>query len=161
MEIPETTREALLRRWPVARLATLGPDRAPQVVPIVFAWNGVELWTPVDGKPKSDGEIGRVRNVRRYPQVSVLLDQYDADWTRLWWLRLDGIAEVVRATGHDTGLRMDAPARALRGKYPQYKTTELFRDPPTALVISVTRTRSWCAGPEALAAVEPDRPHSR
>lgn len=160
MEIPKESQEAVLRLWPVARLATIGPDGAPQIVPIVFAWNGVELWTPVDGKPKSDRELARVQNVRRRPQVSVLLDLYDTDWSRLWWLRLDGAAEVVRAEGGDDA-RMDAAARALRAKYPQYETIEPFRNPPTALVVSVRGTSSWCAGPQALSGLEPDSSSSR
>jgi len=145
MEIPEVTRELLLRRWPVARLATLGPE-GPQLVPIVFAWHEKRLWTSVDGKPKRDGELARVRNVRHDPRVEVLLDHYDGDWSRLWWLRLEGRAEVLGAADP----RLEGAARALRAKYPQYHSVELFRDPPTSLVVSVERTRSWCAGLEAL-----------
>jgi PPOX class probable F420-dependent enzyme len=145
MEIPETTRELLLRRWPVARLATLGPE-GPQLVPIVFAWHEERLWTPVDGKPKRERELARLRNLRVDPRVGVLLDHYDEDWSRLWWLRLEGSAEVADASDP----RLEGAARALRAKYPQYRSVELFRDPPTALVVSVERTRSWCAGPEAL-----------
>ena len=147
MEIPEATRELLLRRWPVARLATLGPE-GPQLVPIVFAWHEERLWMPVDAKPKREGELARVRNVRRDPRVGVLLDHYDEDWSQLWWLRLEGVAEVAGASDP----RLEGAARALRAKYPQYETVELFRDPPTALVVAVEHTRSWCAGPQRPAA---------
>ena len=147
MEIPEATRELLLRRWPVARLATLGPE-GPQLVPIVFAWHEKRLWMPVDAKPKREGELARVRNVRTDPRVGVLLDHYDEDWSQLWWLRLEGVAEVAGASD----LRLEGAARALRAKYPQYGTVELFRDPPLALVVSVERTRSWCTAPQRPAA---------
>jgi PPOX class probable F420-dependent enzyme len=139
MEIPRETRELLLRRWPVARLATLGPE-GPQLVPIVFAWHEKR------GKPKREGELARVRNVRHDPRVAVLLDHYDGDWSRLWWLRLEGRAEVVGASDP----RLEGAARTLRAKHPQYHSVELFRDPPTSVVVSVERTRSWCAGLEAL-----------
>lgn len=155
MEIPEATRELLLRRSPVARLATLGP-RGPRLVPIVFAWHEARLWTPVDAKPKRAGELARVRDVRRDPRVAVLLDHYDADWSRLWWIRLEGVAEVVEASDP----RLEGAARAIRDRYPQYERTGLFRDPPTALAVSVQRVRSWAAGPEALAD-EPEGPAPR
>lgn len=145
MEIPEATRELLLRRWPVARLATLGPE-GPQLLPIVFAWHQKRLWMPVDGKPKRERELARIRNVQGDRRVCVLLDRYDEDWSRLWWLRLEGRAEVSGASDP----RLEGAARALHTKYPQYGSVELFRDPPTALVISAERTRSWCAGLEAL-----------
>lgn len=149
MEIPAATRDLLLRHWPAARLATLGPD-GPQLVPIVFAWHESRLWTPVDAKPKRQRELARVRNVRRDPRVGVLLDHYDADWSRLWWLRLEGVAALVGAPDP----RLEGAAGALRAKYPQYDSVALFRDPPTALVVSVGRTTSWCAGPEALVHLE-------
>lgn len=145
MEIPEVTRELLLRRWPVARLATLGPE-GPQLVPIVFAWHEERLWMPVDGKPKRERELARIRNVRGDPRVGVLLDHYDEDWSQLWWLRLEGRAEVAGASDS----RLQGAARALRTKYPQYHSVELFRNPARALLVSVERTRSWCAGLEAL-----------
>jgi hypothetical protein len=38
--------DALLERWPVARLATVGPD-GPRQVPVVFARAGEALWSPM------------------------------------------------------------------------------------------------------------------
>ncbi len=38
--------------------------------------------------------MARTRNVRRDPKVSLLLDHYEDDWKRLWWLRVDGSAAV-------------------------------------------------------------------
>jgi PPOX class probable F420-dependent enzyme len=149
VDLPESAREILLRRSPVARLATLGPGGAPRLVPIVFVWHAGRLHSPVDGKPKAGGELARLRDVRRDPRVCVLLDGYADDWARLWWLRLDGVAEVVSAAGEEEA-PIAAAAAALRAKYPQYRTTPLFRGEPTLLVVRVERVRSWCAGPEAL-----------
>ena len=95
MELPPDATERLLDTWPVARLATGGAD-GPRLVPVVFARAEGELWTPVDGKPKRGGELARLRRVREEPRVSLLLDHYDADWARLWWIRLDGRARVVQ-----------------------------------------------------------------
>lgn len=150
MELPDAVAESLLRRWPLARLATVAPDERPHLVPIVFAAVGDELWSPVDGKPKSRRELARVRNVRSRAHVSVLLDAYEADWERLWWLRLDGRAAVVEGRVRAREADVACAVRALRDKYPQYAELPLFRGEPLLLRIQVERRRSWCAGPAAL-----------
>jgi PPOX class probable F420-dependent enzyme len=143
VKLSEAAVERLLERWPVARLATLGRDGAPSLVPVVFAASGGRLWIPVDAKPKLAGELARVANVRRDPRVALLLDRYEADWAALWWLRVDGAGAVVegeRAPG------VAEAAAALRRKYPQYEETPLFRDAePTLLAIEPRRITSWAA----------------
>jgi PPOX class probable F420-dependent enzyme len=142
--------DALLERWPVARLATLSADGRPHLVPIVFARRDGALWSPVDGKPKGGGELARVRNLRERPRVSVLLDHYDADWRRLWWLRVDGRARAVEGAPDAGDAELAAVAAALRAKYPQYAEWPLFRGRPLLLRIAIDALRSWCAGAEGL-----------
>lgn len=133
----------------MARLATVTPEGAPHVVPIVFVRvprDGGPIWSPIDAKRKRPdrAELARVRNVRANPRVSLLLDHYDDDWQRLWWLRVDGRAEPVEGTASG-GPDFEAAAAALRAKYPQYAETPLFRDAPHMLRIEVERVRSWSA----------------
>jgi PPOX class probable F420-dependent enzyme len=149
MQLDREIVERLLERWPVARLVTLGRDGRPHVVPIVFARHGGHLWSPVDAKPKAARELARVRNVRTRPEVSVLLDHYDADWTMLWWLRVDGRASAVEAGDPSLQGSLELVASALRAKYPQYASVQLFRGKPLLLRIAIEQMRSWCAGPEA------------
>lgn len=152
MELPRDAIEHLLDTWPVARLATLRPDGSPALVPVVFARSGGRLWLPVDGKPKraraggEAPELARVANVRRDGRVALLLDQYEADWTGLWWLRLDGAAEAVGEGAPGFG----AALAALGKKYPQYLDTPALRPeaPPTLIVVSPLRTTSWAASPD-------------
>lgn len=151
-ELSRDVSEALLERWPVARLATSGPSGRPHLVPVVFAAVGGALWSPVDGKPKGAGELARVRHVREQPAVSLLLDAYEPDWQRLWWLRVDGRARVVAARDPDRDGTLAGVTAALRAKYPQYAQVPLFHGDPVLLHIAVERLRSWCAGPAALAA---------
>ena len=136
--------ERLLTEWPVARLATVAPDGRPHIVPIVFARHEGIIYSPVDGKPKSGRELARVRHVRADPRVSLLLDDYDRDWTRLWWLRADGIARILEAPAADAS-ELAAPVAALRAKYPQYRDVPVLRDPPTLLAIELTPPSTWSA----------------
>lgn len=151
MQLPPDVIERLLDTWPVARLATRGPGEAPHQVPVVFARAEGSLWSPVDGKPKGGGELARVRNVERSPAVSLLLDDYTPDWTRLWWLRVEGEARVVRAAP-EADAEVAAAVRALSAKYPQYQALPVLRDPPTLIAIAPRRTSSWAAGAQAVAA---------
>ena len=136
----------ILAEWPVARLATVGEGGAPEQVPIVFAVLEGVLWSPIDGKPKRGPELARVRNLRRDPRASVLLDHYDPDWTRLWWLRLEGTGTVVGLGSAGAA----AAADALRVKYPHYASgvTPLFAGEPALIRIEIARRISWsAAGP--------------
>jgi PPOX class probable F420-dependent enzyme len=64
-------------------------------VPIVFAVDGDTLYFAVDAKPKRTTDLQRLKNLAANPAVSVLADHYEGDWSKLWWVRADGIARVV------------------------------------------------------------------
>lgn len=154
MEIPKQLVDRLLESWPVARLATAGARGRPGALPIVFAFVRGYLWSPIDGKPKRVGELARVRRVTENPHVELLLDEYDADWSKLWWLRIEGDARVVEPPDPERDPDVQPVLAALRKKYPQYTSVAVLRDPPTLLAIRPTRIRSWCASEAALARLE-------
>ena len=149
MRPPSEWVERRLERWPVARLATLGRD-GPHLVPVVFARAGGALWSPVDGKPKAGRELARVRHLRRDPRVSLLLDDYTEEWQKLWWVRVDGTARVVRPADPALDAEVAAAVAALRAKDPPYARVPLLPAPPTLLRIEPGRVAAWCAGPDAL-----------
>ena len=64
-------------------------------MPVVFVIDGDNLYFAVDAKPKQTKNLKRLRNIAINPLVSVLVDHYEDDWTRLWWVRVDGTAHVV------------------------------------------------------------------
>jgi PPOX class probable F420-dependent enzyme len=121
----------------VARLATVRPDGAPHIVPVCFAVAAGTIYTAVDGKPKRTPDLARLANIAAEPRVALLADHYDDDWTRLWWVRVDGTARRVT----DAGERERALA-ALRTAYRQYAET-----PPRGAVIAVDPLRfsGWSA----------------
>ena len=131
------SRAPILPAWaaraPVARLATVAGGQ-PHVVPVVFCECGGALFIPVDGKPKSGRKLRRVRNIEANPAVSLLIDEYEDDWSRLRWLRADGAAAIV-ATPAEV-------RTALRHKYRQYEATPMGS---TAIRFEVSGTRSWSA----------------
>jgi PPOX class probable F420-dependent enzyme len=84
----------------VARLATTDPDGWPHLVPIVFALEGDTLYSAVDREPKRSSRLRRIENARARPDVSILVDHYEEDWGRLWWIRLRGLrVRTNRAVG--------------------------------------------------------------
>jgi PPOX class probable F420-dependent enzyme len=121
----------------VARLATTDPDGRPHLVPIVFALDGDTLYSAVDAKPKRTRRLRRVENARERPDVTILVDHYDEEWTRLWWIRLRGRARVL-----DAGEEREHALALLQEKYPQYRD-----EPPdgAVLAVDVTEVREWSA----------------
>jgi len=129
--------DARLTAARVARLATLDPDGRAHLVPIVFALDGDTLYSAVDSKPKRSRRLRRIENARARADVTILVDHYEEDWVRLWWIRLRGRARVL-----DAGAELERALALLREKYPQYRD-----DPPTGpvLAVDVTETREWSA----------------
>jgi PPOX class probable F420-dependent enzyme len=119
----------------VARLATTDPDGRPHLVPIVFALDGDTLYTAVDHKPKRSSKLQRIENARARPDVTILVDHYEEDWARLWWIRLRGVARVL-----DDGDERERALALLQEKYPQYRV-----EPPDGpvLAVDVTDVREW------------------
>lgn len=135
--MPEFDPAAAFAAAPVARLATVGPQGAPHLVPVVFAAHGDVVYTAVDAKRKTTQRLRRLANIEANPQVSLLVDHYDDDWSRLWWVRADGYAEI-----HHRGEELATGYTLLRQKYPQYQRVTL--DGPV-VTVAVARWSSWRA----------------
>ena len=115
----------------VGRMATVTPEHRPHVVPFVFVLveRGSDLvaYWAVDRKAKRSTDLKRIRNIEANPAVELVVDGYDEDWERLWWVRCSGMARVVVS---ETELR--SALHALRAKYPQYGI-----DPPDGPVVAI------------------------
>jgi PPOX class probable F420-dependent enzyme len=120
-----------------AYLATVRPDGAPHLVPVVLELTEDEITLAVDHKPKRDAWLQRLVNIREEPRVCVLADRYSASWDELWWVRADGTAVVVE-DGPEHRLAVERLCR----RHAQYRRT-----PPTgpAVVITVERWSGWAA----------------
>ncbi len=128
-----------MRNAEVARLATIDADGRPHLVPIVFVLEGDTLLSAVDSKPKRSRTLRRIENARERPDVTVLVDHYEDDWRRLWWVRLRGRARVL-----DAGGEAERAVRLLAEKYERYRV-----EPPSppVLAVDVVQWRGWDASP--------------
>lgn len=133
MDAAEARRRLTVAR--VARLGTVRENGEPHLVPFVFALHGDRIYAVVDEKPKRTKGLRRLANIAAHPRVTVLVDEYDESWERLWWVRVDGHGRVVR-----DGPERDRAVELLTAKYPQYRD-----DPPTgpAIVVDIDRWRCW------------------
>jgi PPOX class probable F420-dependent enzyme len=117
----------------VARLATLHGG-APRLVPVTFAWLGGRLlWAVDDAKPKRGRRLRRLADIQADPRVSLLVDHYEDDWRRLWWVELQGTAAEL------DGAAAAAALDALAARYPPYAE----RRPPGPVVAVTPVTWRW------------------
>ncbi len=135
---------AFVRQARIGHLATVDDRGRPSVVPFCFALLGEDepvVVSALDEKPKSvaDAELARVRHIRAHPEVAVIVDRYDEDWSRLAWVQIKGHARIV-APGEDG--HADAIS-ALRAKYPQYRAMAIAQRP--VILIERLRITSWAA----------------
>jgi PPOX class probable F420-dependent enzyme len=103
----------------------------------VFVFEGETLYSAVDRKPKRSSKLRRIENARDRPDVTILVDHYEENWSRLWWIRLRGRARVL-----DDGEERERALLLLSQKYPQYRT-----EPPDGpvLAVDVTEVRKWAS----------------
>jgi len=128
----------LLRTARVGRLATVGGDGRPLVVPVCYAFDDARIYSAVDPKPKRTRELRRLRNIAANPQVSLVVDEYDEEWTRLRYVIVEGHADVL-TDGADFAHAIDL----LIAKYPQYHALGLARDAGAVIRLVPDRLLHW------------------
>jgi PPOX class probable F420-dependent enzyme len=135
---PEGPPEWVLARFagaPVARLATVSAA-GPRLVPVTFVWHrGAAVWAVDDVKPKAGRRLRRLDDLAADPRAALLVDHYDHDWSRLWWVELQGVAERL------AGGRAEEALDALAARYPAYRE----RRPPGPVVAVNPRRWAWWA----------------
>jgi len=131
-------------------LCTANARHSIDAVPACFAVISTSIVTPIDRvKPKDTLELGRLKNLDRDGNATLLCDSWDAhDWSRLWWVR----AHLVRRSGHEVSDPMLAACeRALRAKYVQYRDTDFAR----LILFDVKTLVGWSAAGTQLEETDP------
>jgi PPOX class probable F420-dependent enzyme len=141
----------LLEMARTAVLATTDPAGRARLVPICYVARdapagvaGTVLYSPLDAKPKRVSDphrLARVRDIVARPEVGLLVDRWDEDWTRLAWIRLRGRAELLEPDVDDFRAERQAAIAALWAKYPQYVDHDLETRP--LIRVTLTEATSW------------------
>ncbi len=139
LDLPAWAAE-LLYQSRVARLGAADRAGRPLVVPVCYAFDARVCFSAIDAKPKrvAARDLRRVRNIEENPQVSLVVDRYDEDWSRLAWVIVEGRADLVT----------DGPVRTravdlLLAKYAQYRAMGLDREQATVIRITPERALAW------------------
>ncbi len=128
----------------VGHLASATKNGKPLVVPICFAYRNRTIYSAVDQKPKRIGPhaLRRVLNIIENPNVCLLVDDYEEDWSKLKYVLVQGTATLLnRGEEHRTALLL------LRRKYRQYHYMKLENRP--IIKIKSLRTIAWKATPSS------------
>ena len=122
----------------LAHLATASRNGQPHVIPICFVFDGKNFYSPIDEKPKRIElrKLKRLKNIGENSRVSLVIDRYDEDWTRLAYLLVTGKARIL-----SSGEKHRKAVTLLRRKYPQYRSMAIHQRP--MIVIKPTRATSW------------------
>ncbi|CAA9576700.1 MAG: nitroreductase [uncultured Thermomicrobiales bacterium] len=126
----------------VGHLATVDARNRPSVVPVCFALldgDDPAIVSVLDEKPKrvGDRQLARVRNILHQPEVMLVVDRYDEDWSRLVFVQLRGTASLLQPGAE----RHAVAIGALRHKYPQYRAMAIERR--EVIIIRDLRATSW------------------
>ena len=135
--------DRFLRSARSGHLATADAKGQPHVIPVCFVFDGKAIFSVLDAKPKTTSlhKLRRVRNIMANPQVSLVVDHYEEDWSRLRYVLVLGVAGLLQE-----GDEWAQAIGKLRDKYPQYQAMDLDESP----VIKITPTRfiPWSFEPE-------------
>ncbi|MGB7946209.1 MAG: TIGR03668 family PPOX class F420-dependent oxidoreductase [Candidatus Binatia bacterium] len=128
----------LIRSARVAHLGTVGIQRRPLVLPICFAFDGADFFSPIDEKPKrvSPRKLKRLQNIEANPQVSLVIDRYGEDWRKLAYVLVSGQARILL-----TGQKHRRAVNLLRKKYRQYRSMAIHQRP--IIVIRPLSVKAW------------------
>lgn len=101
---------SFLKKQRVGRLGTISEDGTVHLVPICYAFDGKAIYIGTDANSK------KVKNLKRNPSATLLVDVYYEDWNKLKSLMIQGTAEV-----YEGGEEFTYGRRLLYKKYKQYK----------------------------------------
>lgn len=122
----------------IGHLSTANPTGEAHVIPICFAFDGHFIYSVLDQKPKRTSltRLRRVKNILANPQVALMVDHYEEEWTKLWYILVTGHAELLLE-----GVEREAAVVKLREKYQQYRAMDIDQNP--VIKITPEKVVSW------------------
>ena len=123
----------LLARERACRVATVGRDGMPHVVPVCHVL--------VEGKVYfgTGSHSRKVRNLEANPHIAVLVDLYSEDWPSLKGVMVQGTAKLIRRGPQFRKMRTQ-----LYQKYPQYPAEAGLEESDDMIVeMTPARVSAW------------------
>jgi nitroimidazol reductase NimA-like FMN-containing flavoprotein (pyridoxamine 5'-phosphate oxidase superfamily) len=106
----------------VAYLGTVGPDGAPHVVPVCPVLDLDRILVA------SEVATVKVRNIEANPAVTLCVDAYDEDWTKLRAVLVFGEATLI-----GDGFEWERDRNLFYEKFPQYPEQAPIEDGTTVM----------------------------
>ncbi|MBR84619.1 MAG: TIGR03668 family PPOX class F420-dependent oxidoreductase [Euryarchaeota archaeon] len=123
--------DRFLRSSHSGHLATADAHGQPHVIPVCYAFDGESIYSVLDAKPKTTAlrQLRRVRNILANPKVSLVVDHYEEDWSRLHYIMVTGVASLLEAGELEHNAEWAHAIAMLREKYHQYRLMDLDHSP--------------------------------
>jgi PPOX class probable F420-dependent enzyme len=113
----------------VARLATVDLECKPHLIPVVFVFDNDCYFIPIDEKTKRSRpeKLKRAKNIQQNPNVTLLIDEYNEDWTKLYFIMIQGKASIIggKKLEQNELLLLEKAHKLLSDKYLQYQKSVL------------------------------------
>jgi PPOX class probable F420-dependent enzyme len=126
--INDTYFKTIIDKARVARLATVDTEFKPHLIPVVFVFDNGRYFIPIDEKTKRSRpeKLKRAKNIQQNPNVALLVDEYNEDWTKLFFIMIQGKACIIggkELEQQNDLLLLEKAQKLLSDKYLQYQKT--------------------------------------
>jgi PPOX class probable F420-dependent enzyme len=110
----------------VARLATVDTECKPHVIPVVFVFDNDCYFIPIDAKTKRSRpeRLKRAKNIQQNPNVALLIDEYNENWRKLYFIMIQGKASIIggkKLEQQSELFLLEKAHKLLSDKYLQYQ----------------------------------------
>jgi PPOX class probable F420-dependent enzyme len=123
----DTYLKTTINKSRIGRLATVDLECKPHVIPVVFVFDNDRncYFIPIDEKTKRSRpeNLKRVKNIQENPNVALLLDEYNEDWTKLYFIMIRGKGSILggKKLEQNEMRLLEKAHKLLCDKYPQYQ----------------------------------------
>lgn len=119
----------------VAHVGTIDEHVRAHLVPVTFVIDRDTFYSPTDAAPRP---VKRLRNLEHHPGVTILVDSYDEDWAKVWWIRMRGTGRTVGESPEHAHAR-----QLLTAKYPQFASAPPDEGAGPMLAVDVEEWLGW------------------
>jgi len=121
-----------LNKQTVGRVATASSKGELHVVPVCYVLDDGNICFATDYGAK------KVRNLKENRRISIIIDQYFEDWSKLKGILIQGEAELI-----ERGLEFAKIRDLLHKKYPQYMDMPIKEEEFLIVKIKPSRVSRW------------------